>query len=389
MQQKNGAANARAHHTQPSFKTRLLQAAGISLLALSLASPAAAASKPIPVLINAFNLSWGGAGGGNGEVVGLGVDPNTGNVYASDPHGPINSITSGSLPQDIDIDPDVAAIYTANPPTYPESSVLVNRISATAGTGSQGMAIDPKTQTVYIACDAPSSVVYVVSEITNSIIASIPVADARAAAADPDTGKVFVTQYGPGTVAVIDEKTQSVTATIPVGSGPQVPVVDKVSKKVYVTNYAGGTVSVIDEKTNNVIATIPVGTGGPNPYGIAVDSKTGKVYVSNYFDETISVINEKTESVIAVIPDSGFHPLKSIADSSTGTVYVVNRAKDPGAVDGATALVIDESTDTVAGTFNVFAGPRSIALDQKSGLLFVGGGAPNDAASVTIYQTKP
>ena len=389
MQQKNGAANARAHHTQPSVRIRLLRAAGVSLLALSLAAPAAAASKPIPALINALNLSWGGAGGGNGEEVALAADPNTGNVYATDFNGHITSITSGNLPQDININPDVAAIYTANPPTYPKSSILVNTISATDGTYSQGMGIDPKTQTVYIACEAPYSTVYVVSEITNSVIASIPVADARAVAADPNTGKVFVTQYGPGTVAVIDEKTQSVTATIKVGSGPQVPVVDTVSKKVYVTNYPGGTVSVIDEKTNNVIATIPVGTGGANPIAIAVESKTGKVYVSNYFDETISVIDEKTEKVIAVIPDTGFHPSKAVADSSTGTVYVLNRAKDPGFANGTTALVIDEATDTVAGTFNVFSGPRSIAIDQKSGLLFVGGGAPNDAASVAIYQTKP
>ena len=63
--------------------------------------------------------------------------------------------------------------------------------------------------------------------------------------------------------------------------------------------------------------------------------------------------------------------------------------KNPGFANGTTALVIDEATDTVAGTFNVFSGPRSIAIDQKSGLLFVGGGAPNDAASVAIYQTKP
>ena len=111
--------------------------------------------------------------------------------------------------------------------------------------------------------------------------------------------------------------------------------------------------------------------------------------MSNYFDETISVIDEKTEKVIAVIPDTGFHPSKAVADSSTGTVYVLNRAKDPGFANGTTALVIDEATDTVAGTFNVFSGPRSIAIDQKSGLLFVGGGAPNDAASVAIYQTKP
>ena len=78
-----------------------------------------------------------------------------------------------------------------------------------------------------------------------------------------------------------------------------------------------------------------------------------------------------------------------VADSVNGAIYVVNRAKDPGFANGTTALVIDEQTDTVTGTFNVFSGPRSIAIDQKSGLLYIGGGAPNQAASVAIYQTRP
>jgi YVTN family beta-propeller protein len=205
---------------------------------------------------------------------------------------------------------------------------------------------------------------------------------------------VYVTNFLSNTVSVIDEKTNSVVATIAVGGGPEVVAVDSKTKKAYVSNYVGGTVSVIDvtagvATTNTVIATIPVGPGGANPWGMALDPKTGKVYVANYYAETISVIDEETESVIATIPDTGYHPLIMAADSSNGTVYVLNRAMGPGFADGTTTLVIDEQTNTVTGAFNVFPGPRGIAVDQKSGLLYIGSGDPDQAASVAIYQTRP
>ena len=393
MKDSENAAIARVALFKTCLRTGVFRAALLltgSLLPLTLAGPASAAtSNSAPVLINATNMAWG-AQGGNGEEVALAVDPNSGNVYATDFDGHISRITqspAGTVAPNVNRDPDLAAIYAANPFAYPGSVISLSTISATDGSGSQGMALDPKTGNIYVACEASYSTVYVFNVKTNSLVTTIPLPDPRAAAIDSNTGKVYVTNYGPGTVSVIDEKSNSVTATIPVGSGPQVPVVDPQSKRVYVTNYRDGTVSVIDETSNSVTATIPVGPGGANPYGIAVDPKIGKVYVANYFAETISVIDEKTESVIATIPDAGYHPLKMAADSATGVVYVLNRAKDPGYVDATTALVIDEKSNTVTGTFNVFPGPRSIAIDQTRGLLFIGGGSPNSAASVAIYQT--
>lgn len=374
-----------------NFMNKIAYTLMTALVALALAGPvwACDSSVPLPALVNAVNLAWG-TQGGNGEEVGLAVNSNTGKVYATDFNGRVSLITQGAAPysmiNDVNMNPDLQAIYWS---FLPESTISVNTVAPTQGTYSQGIALDPKTGNVYVASEAPYNTVNVINEKTNAVIATISMTDPRYPAVDSETGKVYVTSYSTSTVSVIDEKTNTVVATIPVGSGPQEVAVDPKTQKAYVINFAGGTVSVISTQTNSVIATIPVGTGGANPRGMALDPKTGKVYVANYFAETISVIDENSESVIATIPDTGYHPVNMVADSVNGAIYVVNRAKDPGFANGATALVIDEQTDTVTGAFNVFSGPRSIAIDQKSGLLYIGGGAPNQAASVAIYQTRP
>jgi YVTN family beta-propeller protein len=381
-----------------------------TLAALTLAGPVlacdgSAGSPPIPTLVNSFNMGWGirgGYGSGGALVFGVAIDPITGNVYAIDYYGHIWSITRGPAkggPQNfVNMNPDVSAVYAANPATG-QPAVIVNTIY-TGAPQAYGIALDPKTGKIYVAEQSTvSSVpgngqVLVFNESTNSLIATIPMSDPQFVAVDSATGTVYVTNYINGRlntteVVVVDEKTNAITATIPTANGTEYIALDPQRRKAFVTSPVKGSVTVIDltpgvATTNTVIATIPVSNYAD---GVDVDPTTGKVYVSNYLAETVSVIDENTLTVINTISDAGFHPYTVVVDSDHGTVYVLNSAKDPY-VANTTGIVINEKTDTVTGTFNVFTQPRSMVLDKKRGLLYIGAGEPNQDASLSIYKTQ-
>jgi YVTN family beta-propeller protein len=383
-----GAANACAHHTLPSFKTRLLQVAGVSLLTLCLAVPAAAASKPIPALVNAFNMSYGGPQGGKGEITALAIDPTTGNIYTAEFQAGHVSLISQSIAKtksdiDVNINPDIATIYAASPPTFPEAIVTVNTINPTGGIYAQEMVLDPKTGNIYISNDSPYNTVTVLNTNVSDVIATIPMPnDPHGLAVDPDAGKVYVTNYLGSSISVIDEKSNTIVSTIAVPALPQHLAIDLKRKKLYVVQITGS-VTVIDLKTQNIINTIKVGSLS---WGTALDSKTGKLYVSNYLGESISVIDVNTDTVITTIADPGQHPIYAVADTAHGTIYVAHLAQDPNYGDGTTAAIIDEKTDTITGLLTVFAYPRSIGIDEARGLLYFGTGVPNDSGMVAAYQ---
>src|SRR3989442_698712 len=75
---------------------------------------------------------------------------------------------------------------------------------------------------------------------------------------------IYVAKFVSNNVSVISNTTNSVVATIPVGTSPS--GIAYGNGNIYVTNYNSNTVSVISSTTNSVVATIPVGT---NPTGIA------------------------------------------------------------------------------------------------------------------------
>ncbi len=77
---------------------------------------------------------------------------------------------------------------------------------------------------------------------------------------------------------------------MPVGKLPVAAAVDPDTHTVYVTNFAAATVSVIDGSRRTVIATVPVGNG---PYGVAVDPGAHTVYVGHQRDNSVSVIESR------------------------------------------------------------------------------------------------
>jgi YVTN family beta-propeller protein len=112
------------------------------------------------------------------------------------------------------------------------------------------------------------------------VAATIPVRQRPdAVAVNPKTNTVYVAnRLDPGRVSVISGQTDTVTATIPVGHLPAGVAVNPSTNTVFVANEQDSTVSVINGQTNMVVAAVPVSAGSVN---VAVNPSTNTAYVTN------------------------------------------------------------------------------------------------------------
>ena len=122
---------------------------------------------------------------------------------------------------------------------------------------------------------------------TETVTATIPVGDFPSGlAVDPKTDTIYSANAQDGTVSVINGKTNTVTATIPVGNTPIGIAVDT-HRNIYVANDGSNSLSVISGRTNTVTATIAVGSF---PFGVAANPRTKTAYVANFLDGTVTVL---------------------------------------------------------------------------------------------------
>jgi len=176
------------------------------------------------------------------------------------------------------------------------------------GTGPLGVAVDPRTDTIYVTNGNDNTVSVIngarcngedLSGCATAVVATVkvgkfPVADAF----NPATRTVYVANLT-GSISVINAATCNATTTsgcghpvrsIPDKRGPAWIDVDRATGTVYVTDSGtsgegGDTVSVINGATCNehagsgcrVLATATVGT---NPFTVAVDQATNTVYTA-------------------------------------------------------------------------------------------------------------
>ncbi|WP_292387683.1 PKD domain-containing protein [Methanosarcina sp. UBA5] len=213
------------------------------------------------------------------------------------------TVTVGSSPYGVAVNPDGTKVYVANlgSSTVSVIDTATNTVTATVNVGNYpwGIAVTLDGTKVYVA-NLGSNTVSIIDTATNTVTATVPVGSVPSGVAvTPDGKKVYVTnEYD---VSVIDTKTNTVTATVPVGSSPIEAAVNPAGTKVYVTNSGDNTVSVIDTATDTVTTTVPIGSISM-PNGVSVTPDGTKVYVANYGDNTVSVIDAATNTVTTTVP---------------------------------------------------------------------------------------
>jgi YVTN family beta-propeller protein len=131
----------------------------------------------------------------------------------------------------------------------------------------------------------------------------------RGMAIDPKTDTVYVANIDDGTASVIDGATCNATKTtgcgqtpptVTIGANPRLMDFDAATRTIYVANADDGTVSVIDAATCNSRTTTGCGVTAPTfatggfPFGVFVDQATQQVYVTSIDDSTLGVVNANT-----------------------------------------------------------------------------------------------
>jgi YVTN family beta-propeller protein len=306
--------------------------------------------------------------------------------------------------------------------------------TVTVGAGPSGIAVNPRTHTVYVAnfgsantgsvtvlddrtCNATTT-----SGCTNARTLHVPGGNAQDIAVNPATGTLYVATAPPGgpngptarsTVSVFNGATCNATTSTGCGQAPHsvtvgfdalALAVNARTDTIYVANFAqknnlfaGNTVSVINGIACNATATTGCGnppqtiTLGPaftSPVGIAIDQATDTIYVANLENGegsgTVSVINgaicNATTSTgcrrTPPTPTAGFGPSSIAFDPANRTVVVTN-------IEDTSISVINANSCNATTTtgchhpqpkFPAGRAPRAVSIDPAVGTIYVSNG---------------
>jgi YVTN family beta-propeller protein len=233
----------------------------------------------------------------------------------------------------------------------PGGSTQVNQGPLVAESGSTIYAISDANGTVLASVDVgpvPPGLVY------NSNKADTPIPSGMAY--DSGKGEIFVTNYVfnytagqlvSSTVSVVSDLTNTVVATVNIGGGtsPEGLAYDPAKGEVFVVNSNGTTVSVISDATNSIVANVrvepePAGNAsGGGALGVAYDAAKGEIFVANgwdYLPNTVSVISDESNKVVSTV-SVGYGPSGLAYDSAKGEVFVANEGAN-------TVSVISDNT---------------------------------------------
>jgi DNA-binding beta-propeller fold protein YncE len=227
-------------------------------------------------------------------------------------------------------------------------------------------------------------------ETANTTIGGAP----RTVAVNPNTSRIYVTDYFSKNLTVIDARSHSVLAriTLPANNSNGIAI-DYNTNTIYVLVEGG--VAEINGSTNKVVGELPLDFG---PGSLAYDPSTHIIYGS---PETVggpqqtprgSLIGAdvRTGSIVANI-SLGYWANSVALDPTTHMVYAAGCANS--FVCGSEVAVVNGTSETLVITvhLNSAAYPR-VTVDPKTNVVYVSGSyltALNGTSGKVIYSVNP
>jgi YVTN family beta-propeller protein len=304
----------------------------------------------------------------------LGVDG--GNVTVID--GATNNtvtIPVGNGPDSVAVNPLTNTIYIANNSPFSFSgSVSVidgntNTVTATISTGCSlaEVAVNPVTNQIYVVGYwAGCNLLTVIDGATNTLTSLPAGSEPARVAVNQTTNKIYVPNMGDNTVTVIDGATNT-TSIVAVGATPVDVAVNEYTNQIYVVSQGSNSVTVIDGATNNTIS-IPVGS---DAYTLAVNPITNKIYVSNAGDNTVTIIDGATNNTLTV--PAGNQPRAVAINTQTNQIYAANYGYGDN-----TVTLIDGATNTTTSVPVAGNQPITLAVNPVTNTIYVGAGGSNE-----------
>jgi YVTN family beta-propeller protein len=176
----------------------------------------------------------------------------------------------------------------------------------------------------------------------------------------PDGKTGYISNRGEGTVSVLDVAARRIVATIPVGGSPHGLAVSPEGRWLVVANTQDETVRLIDTATNTAGPTFTVG-GDPTQVAFAPDG--AMLYVLVEDQAHVARIDMTTRALRGVVALES-RPLQlAIAPDN---LYLLVVQQSPAARPGATLVLIDPRSFTIAGTVDSGVGVAGVAVDTTS-----------------------
>jgi len=264
------------------------------------------------------------------------------------------------------VDPDMRRLYVSHGSKVDvldaDTGTRIGEIAPTNGV--HGIAIVPGLRRGFITAGADRSVVVfdVDTLKVTKVITGLGVKP-DAIEYDPQSGRVYVANGTSGGVTVIDPRTAEIVSNIPIQGKLEGMAFDG-RGRLFVNTENKSLIQVIDTVSLKPLASWSI-TPVEGGTGLAIDAAHHRLFSAGG-NAMLAVVDSDTGALVAK-PPIGLDPDGDAFDSSTGTIFTSNV--------GGTVSVIKEGpgggTFSLEQTVPTAAGARTIALDSKTGRLFL------------------
>jgi DNA-binding beta-propeller fold protein YncE len=197
---------------------------------------------------------------------------------------------------------------------------------------------------------------------------------------DPASGMVYVANGTSGGVTVIDPVKGEIAANVPIAGKLEGMAFDG-RGRLFVNTEDKSMIQVIDTRTLKAVAAWPIAPveGGT---GLSIDATHHRLFSSGG-NGKLAVVDSDTGAIVAT-PEIGEDPDGDAFDSSKGLIFTSN-------MPGTLSVLHEDSPDSysLVQTVPTAFGARTIALDDKTGRVFLSTGTFGPAPAPTADNPHP
>ncbi len=309
----------------------------------------------------------------------------------------VATIPVGVEPGALVVDPQGPAAFVANyqAGTVSTLDTLRPRVVQTTpvGAGPAAPAVDAHDGQLFVA-NSDSGTVSALTLRTGTLRRTIRVGPYPVALAVVGAGAathLFIGALGPvdaagavgarGSVTMIDAHAGIVLRHISVGAHPTALAVDRRAGRVVVLSGSGATLLAADS------GRVPHRTTVAPSLAIAIDARTGRAFAVGA-DNAVRLLDTRTGALLRTV-SVGENPRSVGVDERAGRVFVTVR----GPLDAVGqprqrghVVVLDATTGVLVAAVRVGKGPDALAVDGRTGKVFVVNDADNTVSAVAATR---
>jgi len=199
---------------------------------------------------------------------------------------------------------------------------------------------------------------------------------------DPGSELLFVVNGGAtGDVSVIDPATGSIVDTADLGGGKLEEIAFDGHGRGFVNDEQKSVIRVFDTRTRKRIAEWPLAPA-QEPTGLAIDREHHRLFAA-CGNRLLAILDSDSGKMLGTVP-IGPDPDGAAFDRRSGRIFTSNQ-------DGTLSVVGESSPGNYAlqQTVQTAPGARTIALDDKTGRLFLPAGRFGAAPAPTPAEPEP